>query len=176
MLKWDKRYISSRFAGRFGRIRSLDYGKGFSKWAAGHIMVILKSSRWSVRQERSSSQAKANFETDSKHIFVDVTWDLAPIDFIYCIGKKNIHSFNKGYFEGINSPLDGKASSHWISQETRKLWGFEQGFQSRQITFELKHFVRLPGFLPLRACWLISDFYEKWCYWKSLVRSDRSNV
>jgi hypothetical protein len=44
---------------------------------------------------------------DSKHIFVDVTWGPAPIDFIYCIGKKNIHLLNKGYFEGINSPLMG---------------------------------------------------------------------
>ena len=75
-------------------------------------MVTLKSLRWSLRQERSSSQAKANLndvlKQDSNHIIIDVTWDLAPIDFIYCIGKKNIHSFNRGYYECIKSPLDGK--------------------------------------------------------------------
>ena len=166
MLKWDKRYISSRFAGRFGRIRSLDYGKGFSKWAAGHIMVILKSSRWSVRQERSSSQAKANLndalKRDSKHIFVDVTWGLAPIDFIYCIGKKNIHLLNKGYFRGhltapwweyiipLNQPRNPEALGLWtgLSKPADYLWAKAL----RQATWLFTS----QGLLALH-----SDFYEK---------------
>jgi hypothetical protein len=47
------------------------------------------------------------------------------MDFIYCIGKKNIHPLYKKYFEGINSPPDGIVSSHWLSREPRKLWAFK---------------------------------------------------
>ena len=50
---------------------------------------------------------------DSKHIIIDVTRDLAPIDFIYCIGKKNIHSLNKDISRalialsmGIHHPIE----------------------------------------------------------------------
>jgi hypothetical protein len=43
---------------------------------------------------------------------------------------------------------------HPIGSRNPKAPGLQTGLSSRQFTFELKHSVRLPGFLPLRACWL----------------------
>lgn len=75
-----------------------------SKWPARHGVVTLKSSRRSQYRELIFT-GKREVEHCGRNpnrfcIFLNARLALAHIDFIYCIGKKNIQSLNKRDISG----------------------------------------------------------------------------